>query len=406
MSRSEKVSFEGALGERLDARLEWPLGPPRAFALFAHCFSCSKDIHAASRISRGLSDHGIAVLRFDFTGLGQSEGEFANTNFSSNVDDLIKAAEFLRKTHEAPVLLIGHSLGGAAVIAAAARLDGVEAVVTIGAPADAAHVTHHFADEIDTIEREGEAKVRLGGRPFTIKKQFLDDIDGKALDDVVADMKAALLVCHSPTDEVVGIDNATRLFVAARHPKSFIGLDGADHLLSEAEHSAHLARVIAAWAERYAFRDTLPELDAPLGEATVASVEETGLGRYHSQGAAGEHRFFADEPRRLGGDDGGPNPYELLCAALAACTTITLRMYANRKGWTLGRLKTVVTHHRDRGADPNEGADTFSRELYVEGGLEAGWQVAWYTQDGRDADVDVFRFDGWGMLTQWLGIDD
>lgn len=375
MAKSKKVSFTGALGETLDARLELPLGPPRAYAIFAHCFSCSKNILAASRISRALAERGIAVLRFDFTGLGASEGDFANTNFTSNVQDLIKAADFLRDEYAPATLLVGHSLGGAAVIAAARQIGEIEAVATLGAPADAEHVKRHFTGKIEEIEEKGEAEVSVGGQTFRIRKQFLDDIAGKTLDDIVADLDAALLIAHSPLDEVVGIDNATRLFVAARHPKSFLGLDDADHLLTEEEDARHAARVIAAWAERYAFTTRLPDAPKAPREPGSAVVKETGLGRYHSQAVAGPHHFFVDEPRDVGGDDGGPNPYELLSAALAACTTITLRMYANHKDWDCAAFSTEVIHEREKGAKPNEGADIFHRVIRVDEELdEAQWE--------------------------------
>jgi uncharacterized OsmC-like protein/alpha/beta superfamily hydrolase len=363
--RSEKVSFTGSQGETLAARLERPEGPPRAFALFAHCFSCSKDIHAAQRISRRLTRYGIAVLRFDFTGLGQSEGDFANTNFSSNIDDLVKAAEWLAEEHAAPGLLIGHSLGGAAVIAAAKRLPDVKAVATIGAPADAAHVRKQFMDHVDEIEREGEAEVKLAGRPFRIRKQFLDDIEGHQLDEIVGKLKAALLVAHSPLDATVSVDNATRLFVAAKHPKTFLSLDQADHLLSSEADAHHAADVIAAWALRYAGTAELPAPPrAPQGRAAV--VEETGLGGFHSWAAAGPHAFIVDEPEGSGGLDGGPHPYQVLCAALAACTTMTLRMYAKHKGHELGRIRTMVSHERGEASDGPR--DVFKRVISVEGG--------------------------------------
>lgn len=363
--RTDKVTFTGSLGETLAARLERPSGPARAYALFAHCFSCSKDIHAAQRISRRLTRHGIAVMRFDFTGLGQSEGDFANTNFSSNIEDLVKAAQWLAAEYTAPGLLIGHSLGGAAVIAAAARLPGVRAVATIGAPADAAHVRKQFMDQVGDIERDGEAQVMLAGRPFRIRKQFLDDIEGHKLDAMVASLRAALLFAHSPLDETVSIDNATRLFVAARHPKTFLSLDHADHLLSKEADAHHAADVIAAWALRYAGAPELPEpLRAPDGRAAL--VEETGLGGYHSWAAAGPHAFIVDEPESMGGLEGGPHPFQLLCASLAACTTMTLRMYAQRKGHDLGRIRTLVTHERNTGGEGP--ADIFRRVISVEGG--------------------------------------
>ena len=309
MARSQKVTFEGAAGDVLAARLDRPNGPIRAWALFAHCFSCSKDVHAAQRISRRLTTHGYAVLRFDFTGLGQSEGDFANTNFSSNVEDLIKAADYLRETQEAPRLLVGHSLGGAAVIAAAPSIPEVKAVATLNAPADAEHVRHHFSrDEVEAIEANGSARVSLAGRDFTIKKQFLDDIEDHKLEAVVGEMKAALLIAHSPIDETVGIENATRLFVAARHPKSFLSLDDADHLLSREADTNYAADAIAAWASRYAPPAPVgrpPQLKA--GETAI--VAETGLGGFHSWAVTGEHAFIVDEPEQVGGLDGGPAPY-------------------------------------------------------------------------------------------------
>ncbi len=370
MARSEKVEFEGSHGETLAARLERPLGPALGWALFAHCFSCSKDIHAAQRISRRLTEHGFAVLRFDFTGLGQSEGDFANTNFTSNVQDLIKAADWMRQTHAAPGLLVGHSLGGAAVIAAAPQIEEIKAVATIAAPADADHVKKQFVEQIGAIEEEGSATVQLAGRPFTIRKQFLDDIEGKALDDIVGSLDAALLIAHSPVDDEVGIANATRLFRGAKHPKSFLSLDHADHLLSREADALHAADVIGAWAARYAHTLSLPEAPSVQNERT-AVVAETGVGGFHSWVRAGGHAFIADEPEDKGGLDGGPHPYQLLCSALAACTTMTLRMYANHKGYEFGRITTHVTHERDSEGLAGARRDVFKRSVTVEGDLDA-----------------------------------
>lgn len=366
MAHSEKIEFPGSMGQMLAARLERPAGPPLGWALFAHCFSCSKDIHAAQRISRRLTEHGFAVLRFDFTGLGASEGEFANTNFTSNIEDLVRAADWMRETHRAPGLLVGHSLGGAAVISAASQIKEVRAVATLGAPADADHVRKQFIDHIDEIEKDGEAEVKLAGRPFRIRKQLLDDLEGKSLDDIVGSMKAALMICHSPVDEMVGIENATRLFVAARHPKSFVGLDHADHLLSKALDAHHAADVIGAWASRYAHDLELPDAPKVRGER-CAVARETGLGGFHSWIRAGEHAFIVDEPQANGGLDGGPHPYQLLCSALAACTTMTLRMYSNHKGYDLGRISTDVTHERDSDGPGGAKRDVFKRVVTVEG---------------------------------------
>lgn len=374
MAHSQKVEFDGALGDRLAARLEHPSGPALGWAIFAHCFSCSKDIFAAQRISRRLTDRGFGVLRFDFTGLGASKGDFANTNFSSNVDDLIAAARWLESTHGAPGLMVGHSLGGAAVLAAAAQLESVKAVATLGAPADADHVRHQFMDRVPDIERDGEAEVLLAGRPFRIQKQFLDDIEGRALDEIVGSLNAAVLIAHAPTDATVGIENATRLFVAAKHPKSFLSLDGADHLLTGKEHAEHAADVIGAWAARYAHVQHLPEPPKAL-EGRCASVEETGMGGFHSWVRAGAHSFIADEPLSQSGLDGGPHPYQLLCASLAACTTMTLRMYANFKGYEFGRIRTDVTHERDSEGPAGATRDVFSRTIHVEGQTNAEMQA-------------------------------
>ncbi|WP_304072896.1 bifunctional alpha/beta hydrolase/OsmC family protein [Maricaulis maris] len=376
MAQTRRVDFEGALGETLAARLEMPHGRPRAYALFAHCFSCSKDILAASRIARRLTAAGFAVLRFDFTGLGQSEGDFANTNFSSNIADLIAAAGYLEAEHAAPSLLIGHSLGGAAVIAAAGQLPSVRAVATIGAPADAAHVTQQFAADVDAIEREGVARVELAGRTFTLKKQFLDDIGGHRVEDAAAALHRPLLLLHAPTDAIVAIDNASRLFRAARHPKSFVSLDDADHLLGSRPDAEYAADMIAAWAERY-LPETRPEPPESAGEGVVV-VRETGAGPYENHVVAGEHVMLADEPASVGGLDAGPSPYGYLSAALGSCTSMTLRMYADRKGLPLDRVTVSTGHHKghaDDCADCVDGqerhVDIFEREITLEGELDA-----------------------------------
>jgi alpha/beta superfamily hydrolase len=309
--------------------IDLPLGEPTAFALFAHCFTCGKDSRAAKRIAERLSVHGIATLRFDFTGLGGSEGEFANTHFSSNVDDLVAAADHLRKAHAAPAILIGHSLGGAAVLAAAHRIKEARAVVTIAAPSDPAHVAHLFKEHIDKIKSEGEVEVQLAGRPFKIKRQFLEDVAEKRLHECLATLRKALLIFHSPTDEIVGIDNASHIFVAAKHPKSFVSLDGADHLLSKKGDAGYVADVIAAWAERYIERPV--SVQEAQSEAGVVTVRETRAAKYQQEVMSGPHRFLADEPVAFGGLDSGPGPYDLLLASLGACTSMTLRIYADRK---------------------------------------------------------------------------
>jgi putative redox protein len=370
----QKIEFEGSQGDVLAARLDMPEVPPKAFALFAHCFTCSKDVFAASRIARALTHEAIAVLRFDFTGLGASKGEFANTSFSSNIDDLIKAADFLRDNYQAPQLLIGHSLGGAAVLAAAGQIAETKAVATIAAPAEAEHVLKNFGAQLDDLKKGQSIEVKLAGRDFTIKSDFVDDIRRHTLEEKLKKLKKPLLIFHSPVDQVVSIDNATKIFVAAKHPKSFISLDKADHLLSGHEDAVYVAEVIAAWASRYL--PPAPAIAAKAHNPSVVYVQETGASKFQQQVTTGKHQFFADEPAKLGGTDSGPSPYDFLSAALGACTTMTLRMYANHKGYDIGKLSVGISHakvHADDCADCGEGktgrVDRFERTISVEGDL-------------------------------------
>jgi uncharacterized OsmC-like protein/alpha/beta superfamily hydrolase len=370
---SSRVSFPGADGSSLAARLDLP-PKPRAFALFAHCFTCGKDILAASRIAGGLAARGIAVLRFDFTGIGSSEGEFANTNFSSNVGDLIAAADYLRRSHAAPNLLIGHSLGGAAVLAAAPRVPEATSVVTIGAPSSAAHITRQFAANVGEILEKGTARVSLAGRPFTITKQFLDDVAEQNFLDSLANLGKALLVCHAPRDEIVDIENAGAIFAAARHPKSFLSLDTADHLVTRREDAAYLADVVTAWVSR-----DLPIADeAATLSSNVVEVGESGAARFTQHVRTGRHLLIADEPIAAGGDDAGPGPYDYLLAALGACTSMTMRMYAERKGISVERFSVRLSHHKVHAKDcadceTREGRiDEITREISIEGDVPEG----------------------------------
>ena len=371
---SERIEFQGSQGDRLAARLDLPIGKPRAFALFAHCFTCSKDIFAASRIAASLTDHGIATLRFDFTGLGASDGEFANTNFSSNTQDLVRAADFLRENHAAPAIIIGHSLGGAAVLAAAGQMPEAVAVATIGAPADPAHVSHLFAGDIDKIEAQGEAQVTLAGRPFTVKKQFLEDIADQPMRQAIGGLRKALIVFHAPRDDYVDIENAAQIFLAAKHPKSFVSLDDADHLLTLHEDASYVADVLAAWVDRYLpAAETGSDDAAEAGEVTVA---ENGVGKYGQDITVGPHLLHADEPPAVGGSNTGPTPYQLLSAALGACTTMTMRMYADRKKWPLERSSVTIRHDKIHAQDCEEcetregKVDSFDREIVLEGPLD------------------------------------
>lgn len=343
---SEKLEFPGSQGHALAARLDAPAGPIRAYALFAHCFTCGKDVLAASRIAQALNGHGIAVLRFDFTGLGASDGEFANTNFSSNIGDLAKAADFLRDTREAPKILIGHSLGGAAILAVAGRVPEATAVVTIAAPSDPGHVAHLFADARQEIEAEGEAEVMLAGRRFCVQKQFLEDIADNALAQRVAKLKKALIVFHAPGDDTVSIDNASEIFLAAKHPKSFVSLDDADHLLSRPTDAAYVADIVSAWADRYIADPAAPRTVYPKAVEGTVVVEETGFGKFQQAMAAGPHTLLADEPPSVGGDDTGPTPYDLLTAGLGACTSMTIRMYARHKNLPLDGVRVELAHDK------------------------------------------------------------
>ncbi len=312
--RTERLTFPGHDGGELAGRLELPYaGEPRAVAIFAHCFSCGQDSRAATAISRTLAAEGIATLRFDFTGLGGSDGDFANTNYRSVVADIVAAAAHLTGRGLAPSLLIGHSLGGAAVIRAAGEIEGIRAVATLGAPFDPAHVLHNFGAAADQIRRDGSGEVELGGRRFTLTRQFLDDLQDSDQEARIRSMRAALLVLHAPLDATVGIDNATRIFVAARHPKSFITLDGADHLLNRAEDAAYAARMIGTFAERYL---DLPEPRHPINAEGEVVVELSGSGKYTSLIAAQGHALIADEPRAVGGNNAGPSPYGYLLSGL------------------------------------------------------------------------------------------
>ncbi len=370
-----RTEFPGHSGDKLAARLDVPAGTVRATALFAHCFTCSKDILAAKNIAAEMAREGIAVLRFDFTGLGSSKGEFSHTNFSSNLRDLLIAAEYLRKNHQAPSLLIGHSLGGAAVLAVASDIPELKAVVTIGAPADADHVIHNFAADLDRIESEGKAEVSLAGRQFTIERQFVDDLRQHSLVDRVAALKKPLLILHSPIDQTVGVENASKLFVAAKHPKSFVSLDTADHLLTKSRDAAYAAKVISGWAVRF-----LPENTRAADDALEhVRVTETLEGKFQQTVQAGKHRMFADEPESFGGLNTGPSPYDFLSAALGACTGMTLRLYVERKNIQLGRISVDVSHAKIHAKDcaecdegqqsQNKRIDRFHRLITIEGGF-------------------------------------
>ncbi len=378
--RFEKVTFTNQQQEKISARLDLPLvEEPVAYALFAHCFTCSKNLTAVGHISRALTERGFAVLRFDFTGLGESEGDFSDTNFSSNISDLVAASAFLKENYEAPRVLIGHSLGGAAVLQAAGQLPEVAAVATIGAPYDPAHVEHLLQNSKEEIESTGKAVVNLGGRPFTIKKQFLDDLDAHKVEENIKSLNKALILFHSPVDNIVGVENAAKIYQVAKHPKSFISLDHADHLLTDSADSEYVGVVLAAWAQKYIGvvnkRDASHDSGHHHEGYVVARLEEN---HYRTEIYAGGHTLIADEPKSMGGTDFGPSPYDLLNAGLGACTVITLRMYADRKGWPLktitARVKHAKIHAKDCKTCENKEAtgkiDHITREIMLDGPLD------------------------------------
>ncbi|HXX86026.1 MAG TPA: bifunctional alpha/beta hydrolase/OsmC family protein [Casimicrobiaceae bacterium] len=375
MSRtSTAVCFPGAGGDKLAARLDLPsAAEPHAYALFAHCFTCSKESKAATFIAEALADTGIAVLRFDFTGLGGSEGDFANTSFSSNIGDLVAAADRLRRDHRAPAILVGHSLGGAAALAAAARIPEAVAVATINAPADPAHVTRLFAAQRAEIDARGKAEVQLAGRTFTIRREFLEDVAAQKLTAAIAGLRRSLLVFHAPRDSTVGIDNASAIFQAAKHPKSFISLDDADHLLTRRADSHYVGAVLAAWASRY-----LPAIEsgAPLSPRDTVIVQETHASKFQQSIVIGPHRLIVDEPVSAGGEDSGPSPYDLLASALGACTAMTLRTYADLKRIPLERVQVALRHAKIHASDCAEcetrqaKIDRIERVITLEGELD------------------------------------
>ena len=373
--RSQKLTFSNGRGQQLSARLDLPADKfPHNYAIFAHCFTCSKDFSAARNISRALASEGFGVLRFDFTGLNKSEGDFADTNFSTNVLDIIAAAKYLEENYQAPSLLAGHSLGGAAVLFAGSEIESVKAVTTIGAPSDPAHVQKQLGSTIDTIQRDGIAHISLAGRPFTFKKQFLDDLNSVKCANAAHKLRdEALLIFHSPQDATVSIKNAEEIYMAASHPKSFVTLDGSDHLLIDKKNASYVGQVIAGWAARYLPKPEVEEIQTT--HQVVASLD--GDDDFTTEMKLGNHYFRADEPLRVGGNDFGPTPYELLAGSLSACTAMTIQMYAKRKGWAIANVQVHTSYSRTYAKDcvsceddPSNKIDTFTRIIKLEADLD------------------------------------
>ncbi|GGW21886.1 bifunctional alpha/beta hydrolase/OsmC family protein [Arenibacter certesii] len=370
----QKVTFTNSNGDTLVGRLALPANQqPHNFVLFAHCFTCNKNFPAIRNISRALTTEGFGVLRFDFTGLGESEGEFADTNFSGNVGDLVEAANYLKEHYSSPSLIIGHSLGGAAAILASEEISSIKAIATIGAPSDPKHVTHIFKDKLETIENTGVAEVNVGGRSFTVKNQFLNDLRSQSLKERIKNNRKALLILHSPQDTVVGINNSKEIYQAAHHPKSFVSLDGADHLLSNVEDGKYTGNLIAAWAKRYLDFPKSAPLDTD--HQVVASLDKND--GFTTEMKIGNHYITADEPISFGGNDFGPSPYELVSAGLSACTAMTIQMYTKRKKWPLENVQVHTSYKKVHAKDcencesDNSKIDTFEREIKLVGTLAA-----------------------------------
>ena len=366
------VSFTNSDQKELKGVLELPTNAkPENFILFAHCFTCNKNFHAPTNISRSLASEGFGVLRFDFTGLGESEGDFEDTNFSSNVDDLIAAADFLAKEYVAPSIIIGHSLGGAATLFASKKLDSVKAMVTINAPSNLSHVQKHFESGMDQIEKDGYANIKIGGRRFKIKKHFVEDLRENEQATALKEIRKSLLIMHSPQDNVVSIDHAEELYRSAWHPKSFVSLNGTDHMLSDEKDSKYAGNVIAAWVTRYISKTELPDLETD--HEVMANLGPEG---FTTQIIAGQHNFLADEPLKAGGNNLGPNPYELLSSGLAACTSMTIQMYARRKKWPVENVETHVSYEKkysedcENCEDNKAKIDSFQREISLQGDLD------------------------------------
>lgn len=365
----ENFTFPNRHAQALAAQLYQPVGTIKAFALFAHCFTCSKDLRAVREIGKALSQENIAMFSFDFTGLGDSEGDFSDSNFSSSVEDVLDAAAYLSEHYQAPQILIGHSLGGAAALMAAPHIASLKTVISIGAPCQPEHVRYLLQDALETIQSQGCATVQLAGRNFSIKKQFLDDIKETVIHEHIATLGRqgkALLVMHAPTDNTVGIDNAAQIFQHAKHPKSFVSLDDANHLLTKAADAHYAARVLATWASRYLEDSSSRTLPSPAAKAVIAHTE---IG-YFTDIISPRHQLIADEPIELAGTDAGPTPFEYLRAALAACTSITLRMYANRKKWALEAVDTYVDIETVKN-EAGEKVTHFSIEIALHGDLDA-----------------------------------
>ncbi|EPR66416.1 bifunctional alpha/beta hydrolase/OsmC family protein [Cyclobacterium qasimii] len=364
---TDRIKIINEKGNELATSIDFPNHQkPKQFALFAHCFTCTSQLNAVRNISQALNNKGIAVVRFDFTGLGKSEGNFANSHFEANVEDLLVVNKYITQHYQAPTLMIGHSLGGAAAIVAAAKLDNIQAIVTIGTPADVEHVTKQFEGQANDLGVEEEAEVVIGGRPFKISGEFINGFKKHNLPETIKSLRKPILVMHSPIDEIVGINNAHEIYHNARHPKSFVSLDNADHLLTKKEDSIYVGDMIASWASRYI--DLSPfETPNPNQHQIVAhlNLAENNFTTFIN---TKNHGIIADEPKSVGGFDFGMSPFELVSAGLSACTVMTIKLYAERKKWDLKEVYTYVNHSKE--IVDGENKDVFAKSLSFIGNLD------------------------------------
>ncbi len=367
MASTKKVRFQSANGNELVGYIQVPVNQhPEHFAVLAHCFSCTKNLGALREIGRALTQEGFGILRFDMTGLGESEGDFGQTGFVSNITDIVSAYHFLEAEYQAPDLLVGHSFGGTAALCAATMMPSTEAVVTIGSPSDPRNVLKRFGESLEEIQVKGSATVKLEGRPFNISQKFVQSLLSDDLEEEVATLNKAILVIHSPQDNVVTVDNAKRIYDFAKHPKSFVSLDGADHMLTNKRDSNYVGKLIASWAKRY-LPQRLDYDDLKRSQAITVRLDDDE--KFTTEIMARHHSLLADEPEKVGGNDFGPAPYELVTAGLGACTAMTLQMYARRKNWPLDRVEVELDHSKEVD-EAGESVDIFTRKIRIKGALD------------------------------------
>lgn len=365
---TQELKIKNRDGVELSATIDFPSNQkPSQIAIFSHCFTCTSNLNAVRNINRALTQNGFAVVRFDFTGLGKSGGDFKNSHFEANVEDLVDVHQYITENYFAPEFIVGHSLGGSAAIVAAHKIPALKAVCTIGSPADVEHTTKHFKSQVKELEDNGETQVTIGGREYSVNQNFVDGFKKHKLPEIIKSLKKPILIFHSPIDEVVGVYNAQEIYENAMHPKSFVSLDDADHLLSKKEDSLYVGNVISSWVSRYLPKKQKEKQDPEKHQlvANLNLVED----KFTTSISTDDHTLLADEPVSLGGDNFGMSPYELVSAGLAACTTMTLKLYAERKKWSLKDVKVYLSHAKEKN-EQGETVDVFKKEIEIKGAVD------------------------------------